>query len=175
MSFCQGHRCFSLTGGEVVFIRSDRAGLSPLGSGLLPAWQQCPTYHGRSESWASSFSARAPHLPGPWAASALWEKHKGDRSGRKLNTGKEVCLHGARPFTGSQNMTFLYPGNHSQLGLSELSVLPGAGLRWYQGHRQAVSFGRLMMPGFGATSASLQWPRCPGLLVGLRRSSVHLP
>lgn len=77
-------------GGEVLLILSSRTGprrgVSPLGPG--------PCLHDSNAQLVTQIdlSAEPQASQAEALCSALWEKQKGEKSGRKLSTGKEACL-----------------------------------------------------------------------------------
>lgn len=73
-------------GGEVLLVLSSRTGVSPLGPGPRPHDSNAQPVT-QVDLSAEPRASQAEAL-----GSALWEKQKGEKSGRKLGTGKEACL-----------------------------------------------------------------------------------
>lgn len=77
-------------GGEVLLVLSSRTGprhgVSPLGPG------HCPHDSNAQPVTQIDLSAEPRASQAEALGSTLWEKQKGEKSGRKLSTGKEACL-----------------------------------------------------------------------------------
>lgn len=77
-------------GGEVLLVLSSRTGprrgVFPLGPG------PCPQNSSAQPVTQIDLSAEPRASQAEALGSALWEKQKGEKSGRKLSTGKEACL-----------------------------------------------------------------------------------